>query len=136
MTSAPHPIPSFHDGNIVGLSVSKGTATFSLVRSDGTPWRIELEGVRYLRADDFREGNIISCCEAVTKVDPPRNLLEALAGSPHELAAQEYHDKYRLFIDDLAEQIRTGGLTLLVIEPSYGCVFLAITERVMTFEVR
>lgn len=135
MTSAPDPIPTFHDGNIVGLSVSKGTATLSLVRSDGTSWRIELEGVRSLRADDFREGNIISYCKAVTKADPPRNLLEALVGGPHELAAQEYHDKYRLFIDDLAQQIRTGGLTLLIIEPSYGCDFLAISERVMAFEV-
>ena len=129
-------VANFHDGNLVGLSVSKGTATLSLVRYDGTRWRIELEGVRYLKADDFREGNIISHCEAVTQTDPPRNLLEAVAGGPHESAAQEYHDRHGLFIDGLAEQIRTGGLTLLVIEPSYGCEFLAISERVEAFEDR
>lgn len=129
-------IPTFHDGNLAGLSVSKGAATLSLVRSDGVTWRIELEGVRYLKADDFREGNIISYCRVITEADPPRGLLEALANGPHESAAHEYHEKHRLFIDDLAQQVRNGSLTLLIVEPSYGCDLLTLSERVKASEVR
>lgn len=129
-------IPTFHDGNLIGLSVSKAAATLSFVRSDGVGWRIALEGVRYLKADDFREGNIVSYCRAITNADPPRRLLEALASGPHELAAPEYHEKHRLFIDDLAEQVRNGSLTLLIVEPSYGCELLAICERIEASEVR
>ena len=129
-------IPTFHDGNLDGLSVSKAAARLSLVRSDGIRWLIKLEGVRYLRADHFREGNIVSRCRAITKADPPREVLEALASGPHELAATEHHEKYRLFIDDLAEHVRDGGLTLLIIEPSYGCDLLALSETVEASEVR
>lgn len=128
-------IPTFHDGNLIGLSVSKGAATLSLVSSDGVAWQIELAGVRHLKAEDFREGNIVSYCRAITKTEPPRGLLEALASGPHESAAPEYHEKHRLFIDDLAGQVRNGRLTLLIVEPSYGCELLAISERVEASEV-
>ncbi|MBU1347249.1 MAG: hypothetical protein KKA16_09890 [Alphaproteobacteria bacterium] len=129
-------IPTFHDGNLIGLSVAKAAATLTLARSDGVAWQIELSGVRYLKADDFREGNIVNYCQAITKADPPRGLLEALAGGPHGSAAPEYHEKHRLFIDDLAEQVGNGSLTLLIVEPSYGCELLAISERVEASEVR
>lgn len=129
-------IPTFHDGNLTGLTVAKAAAILSVVRSDGVEWRIELEGVRYLKADDFREGNIVSSCRAITQADPPRGLLETLARGPHESAAREYHEKHQLFIDDLAEQVRQGSLTLLIVEPSYGCELLAISERVEAFAVR
>lgn len=129
-------IPNFHDGNLVGLSVSERTATLSVVRHDGALWRIELSGVRHLKADDFREGNIISYCEVVTNAEPSRALLEAVANGPHETAAQEYQDQYRLFIDDLSEQIRSGRFSLFYVEPSYGCEVLAICEKVEANAVR
>jgi len=129
-------IPNFHDGNLTGLSVAERTATFSVVRYDGALWRIELSGVRHLKADDFREGNIISFCEVVTNTDPSRALLEAVASGPHEAAAQEYHNQYRLFIDGLSEHVRNGSLSLLHIEPSYGCEVLAICEKIEANEVR
>lgn len=129
-------IPNFHDGNLTGLSVFERTATLSIVRYDGVRWQIELSGVRYLRADGFREGNIISHCEVVTNAEPSRALLEAVASGPHESAAQEYHDQYRLFIDGIAEQVKSGHLSLLSVEPSYGCDVLAICERAEATEVR
>jgi hypothetical protein len=129
-------IPNFHDGNLTGLSVFERTATVAVVRADGVGWRIELSGVQHLKADDFREGNIISYCEVVTNAEPSRELLMAVAGGPHVSAAQEYHDQYGLFIDDLVEQVRSGRLSLLYIEPSYGCDVIAICERVDAMEVR
>lgn len=72
----------------------------------------------------------------MTGTEPPRNLIEVLADGPHGSAAEEYHHKHRMFIDALAEQIRSGGLTLLVVQPSYGCDFLAVCERLEAFEVR
>jgi hypothetical protein len=128
-------IPSFHDGNLIGLSVFERTATVSIVRADGVRWRIELSGVRHLKADDFREGNIISYCEVVTTTEPPRELLMAVARGPDGAAAQEYHDRYRRFIDGLVEQIKSGHLSLLYIEPSYGCDVIAICERIEAIEV-
>jgi len=129
-------VPNFHDGNLTGLSVFERTATVSIVRADGVRWRIELSGVRNLKADNFREGNIISHCEVVTGAEPSRELLQAVAKGPHEAAAQEYHDRYRMFIDGLVEQVKSGRLSLLNIEPSYGCDVIAICERVEAIEVR
>ena len=129
-------LPNFHDGNLTGLSVFERTATLSIVRYDGTRWQIELSGVRHLKADDFREGNIISHCEVVTNSEPSRALLEAVASGPHESAAQEYHDQYRLFIDGIVEQVKSGSLSLLSVEPSYGCDVLAVCERIEATEVR
>ncbi len=129
-------IPNVHDGNLIGLSVFERTATISIMRYDGVRWQIDLSGVRHLKADGFCEGNIISYCEVVTNTEPSRELLEAVARGPHRDAAQHYHDQYRIFIDGIVEQVKCGSLSLLYIEPSYGCDVLAICERVEAAEVR
>jgi hypothetical protein len=128
-------LPTFHDGHLTGLAVSDREATLSISRSDGVMWRIELAGVRYLKADDFREGNIIFAVEAMTGVEPPRDMVEALVSGPHEAAAQEHHDKHRAYIDGLVEQVATGSLTLLSLSSSYGCELRAVCEAVTAREV-
>lgn len=107
----------------------------NLLRYGGEAWRMELGGVRYLKADGFREGNIVSNCEVITGVDAPREWLEELVLGPHPSAAPEYHEKHRLCIDQLAELIRSGDLKLIVIAPSYGCDLLALCESVDAFQV-
>ncbi len=128
-------IPNFHDGQLSGLSVSGKTASLSIMRYGGELWRIELSGVRHLKADDFREGNAISFCEVVSNTEPSHTLLETVASGPHEAAAEEHHDRYRLFINGMADDVRTGKLSLLYIEPSYGCQVIAVCERVEARQV-
>jgi hypothetical protein len=129
-------LPTFHDGYLTGLAVSDRAATFSITRSDGVPWRIDLSGVQRLKADDFREGNIISHVEAVTGEEPSRGLLEMLVMGPHQNAAQEYHDKHHALIDALVQRVMAGSLSLLSITPSYGCEVIALCETVSASEVR
>ncbi|CAN5236800.1 hypothetical protein BH09PSE1_BH09PSE1_06870 [soil metagenome] len=98
-------------------------------------WRIELSGVRYLKADDFRKGNIISNFEVVTGEKPSRAMLELLAPGPHGDAAPEYHDKYRVHIDTLMTRVTTGSFSLVSLTPSYGCDMIALCEKVAGAEV-
>lgn len=115
--------------------MSDRAATFSITRGDGVPWRIDLAGVQYLKADDFREGNIISSLQVVTGKEPPRASLEMLVLGPHQDAPQEYHDKHRAFIDALVERVMAGRLSLVSITPSYGCEVIALCETVSASEV-
>ena len=129
-------LPTFHDGCLTGLAVSERAAMLSIVRSDGVAWRIELSGVRYLKADDFRQGNIIARFDVVTGVEPSRELIEALVPGPHETAAQEYHDKHRAHLDTLVGQVTSGSLNLVTLTPSYGCEVIVVCEKVAGAEVR
>jgi hypothetical protein len=118
------------------LALSDRTATLSISRSDGARWQIELAGVRYLKADEFREGNIIFEVEITVGCAPSREVLETLVSRPHEAAAPEYQDKYRAHIDALIEDVGTGRLTLVSLSSSYGCELIALCERASGTEVR
>lgn len=121
-------LPSFHDGLLCGLSVTETTATLSLVEVDGRRWSVELTGVRLLKADDFRQGNIVLDLELVTGEPPPRAWLEKLLPAPHPGVAAAYHDAHRSHIEELEAGIAAGALTFVVLSPSYGCELLAICE--------
>lgn len=121
-------LPSFHDGLLCGLSVTETTATLSLVEVEGRRWSVELTGVRYLKADDFRQGNIVLDLELVTGAPPPRAWLEKLLPAPHPGVAAAYHDAHRAHLDELEAGIASGALTLVALSPSYGCELLAICE--------
>lgn len=129
-------LPSFHDGYLTGLAVSERAATLSICRSDGVVWQVKLSGLLCLKADDFREGNIIAQFQAITGAEPPRELLESVDIAPHQSAAQEYQDKYRAHIDALVAQVAAGSLSLVSITASYGCNLIAICEGVTGAEIR
>lgn len=121
-------LPSFHDGLLCGLSVAETTATLSLVEADGRRWSVGLTGVRYLKADDFRQGNIVLDLELITGGPLPRAWLEKLLPAPHPEVAAVYRDAHRAHLDELEAGIAAGALTLVVLSPSYGCELLAICE--------
>lgn len=123
-------IPSFHDGLLTGISVSEKCAVLFVTRVDDTRWRLDLEGVSGLRADDFRQGNIISHLEVISGVPPRRDWLEELFGGPHPSAAPEYHDKHRDCLDRMTRSVQSGEASLLVVTPSYGCELLALCASV------
>lgn len=128
-------LPSFHDGLLCGLSVTETTATLSLVEVDGRRWSVELTGVRYLKADDFRQGNIVLDLEVVTGEPPPPRWLEKLLPAPHPKVAATYHDAHRSHIKGLEADIAAGVLTLVVLSPSYGCELWAICEACCALEL-
>ena len=121
-------LPAFHDGLLCGLSVAETTATLALVEVDGRRWTVELTGVSYLKADDFRQGNVVLDLAVVTGEPPPRAWLEQLLPAPHPEVAAAYHDAHRAHLDELEAGIAAGALTLVVLSPSYGCELLAICE--------
>ena len=123
-------IPTFHDGLLTGINVSKSDATLFITRVDDTRWRLDLVGVSQLRADDFRQGNIISHLEVISGTAPPREWLAELIGPPHPSAAREYHDKHRDSLDRMSRSVENGEVSLLVVTPSYGCDLLALCTGV------
>ena len=128
-------LPDFHDGLLTSLTVAEGGATLTLSHPGGRDWTIELQGVRHLRADNFREGNIIAELEIITGIAPPRSQVEVLAERPHEGAAQTFHDEHRAYVDHLVEQVSAGQLMFLSLNPSYGCELLVVCENVRASEV-
>lgn len=128
-------LPSFHDGLLCGLSVTETTATLSLVEVDGRRWSVELTGVRHLKADDFRQGNIVLDLEVVTGEPPPPRWLEKLLPAPHPEAAAQHHDAHRSHVDEVSAGIAAGALMLVVLSPSYGCELWAICEACRGIEL-
>lgn len=128
-------LPAFHDGLLCGLSVAETTATLSLVEVDGRRWAVELMGVRLLKADDFRQGNIVLDLAVVTGELPPHGWLEKLLPAPDPEVAARYHDAHRSHIEELEAGIAAGALTLVVLSPSYGCELWAICEACRGIEL-
>lgn len=127
-------LPTFHDGLLTGLAVAERTATISIRRSDGAHWRIELSGVIALKADGFREGNIVSHLEVVCGALPQRQWIDALP-APDVAAASEYHDRHQTVVEEMMDRVTRGSLNLVSVVPSYGCDFLALCERVAGTEL-
>lgn len=128
-------LPTFHDGLLTGLAVAERTGTISIRRSDGAHWRIELSGVIALKADGFREGNIVSHLEVVCGSRPQRQWIEALLPAPDAGAASEYHEKHRSVVEEMMDRVARGSLKLVSVVSSYGCDFLALCEGVAATEL-
>ncbi len=110
-------LPDFHDAKLSGLVLSPNNqCTLLITAESGEFHRVVLTGVEWLRADDFREGNIIldvtvQTGESVKKAD----VLFALSIDDEK--------RHLPFFDAIIGRITRGELVLVQINPSYGCVF-------------
>ncbi|MDO9337811.1 MAG: hypothetical protein Q7T61_15560 [Caulobacter sp.] len=129
-------LPSFHDGYLTGLAVSEGAATLSFLRSDGARWRVDLSGVRYLKADEFRQGNIVFALEVVSDAEESRALLEAHHYPLGATAAQGVRDALvDREINLLVDQIALDALVLVSLSASYGCEMIVVCKTAEGKEV-
>jgi hypothetical protein len=86
---------------------------------DGSLYRVELLGVERLRADNFREGNIVldMTVRSGQSVNE-RDLLTVLS--------IEDASKHQDFVDSFVKRVRSGSLSLVEINPSYGCALACL----------
>lgn len=120
--------PSFHDGYVTGLMAEGGHVVIHLKRVNGERYLLELTEVRYLVANDFREGNIISHIEVISGSPPEASYMSALFADPHLSVQEPYLSRHHAFVAKVADQIIAGEMTLIVVTPSYGCDLVALCK--------
>jgi hypothetical protein len=115
-------LSDLHDSHLIGLSVDgekRGRLLFEL--AGGRRTTLVLEGVQYLQADNFRQGNIVLDVVIQKGTDYDESYLEQLFG-------KEYLEQNKAFKESLGARIGSGELVLAAIEPSYGCVLVALCK--------
>lgn len=120
--------PSFHDGMVDALDVSDDRcAEVILKQVTGARYRLKLNGLKHLRCDDFRRGNIIFDVSVFSNRTPPQNYLSHLLGSESK--------REREYLNTIAKSVEIGELTLFSIVPSYGCELFALCKSVELREI-
>jgi hypothetical protein len=111
-----------HDGYVDGIVVSGKEAKLLLRSVSGDTFEMSLNGVEHLKADDFREGNIILRVVLHKGGECSADLL-------HDLyAPSEYDSGAADFLARLQVRVREEKMVLVEIMPSYGCSLLALCK--------
>ena len=120
--------PNLHDAMLHGIVVTERDELWLLCRTEqGTRYQLDVPRVRYLRAENFRQGNIIFDVKLVSGPGVDRSTLEWLL----------YHDRPadQASVNALANDVERGDCTLVEVTTSYGCCLVAVAA-VPASEVR
>ena len=102
--------PDFHDGRLEQVGVTPdSTLNLALRTIDGAPFRVSVPQVLRVKADNFREGNVVFEVGAYSLRDCPRELLVMLEAM-QPLTAADYD----------------GVKTVVYVVSSYGCDLIAL----------
>ena len=115
-------LSALHDSHLIGISVDRekcGRLLFEL--TGGQRATLVLESVDHLQADNFKQGNIVLDVVIHSSADYDESYLGQLFG-------KEYLVKNKFFKESIAAQIASGKLSLIVVEPSYGCTLVALCK--------
>lgn len=96
--------------------------------ASGEAFTLSLAGLQKLRCDGFAEGNVIFSLEITRNTTPKLETLYRLTGEPP--AREPYRSRHQEWMDELSREIVAGHLTLVSLEPSYGCLLTALCETV------
>ena len=91
-------------------------------------WELHLCGLRNMRADDFREGNIIFEVIVYNKMTPPIEFLRSLFGVSQSDIPEYFH---KILLD-----LRSGQSTLVHLSPSYGCELTALCASIQLVKIK
>lgn len=117
--------PRLHDGFFEGIRVKDDKSARLFFRElDGKQYELDLGSVEYLLANEFKEGNIILDLTIEQGKDCDITRLERLFDA-------EYLKNNPDFLTKLQHRIETEGLTLVSINPSYGCSFVALCKTAL-----
>lgn len=115
-------ISDLHDSHLIGLSVDRENSRRLLFElAGGRRTTLVLEGVQYLQADNFRQGNIVLDVVIQKSTDYDESYLEQVFG-------KEYLEQNKAFKESLGARIDSGELVLVAVEPSYGCALVALCK--------
>jgi hypothetical protein len=109
----------FHDGYLDGLFLHGSAASIFLSTASKQAFVLQVSGVRSLKVDNFRQGNII---------------FDVLVRDGAELTVDDVKQFFE-FKDEAKsleklEHLRHGGLVVLEINPSYGAACSILAESV------
>lgn len=115
-------LSDLHDSHLIGISVDRekcGRLLFELM--GGQRATLVPEGVEHLQADNFKQGNIVLDVVIHSSADYDESRLDQLFG-------KEYLEKNMAFRNSLTAKIASEKLSLVSIEPSYGCTLVALCK--------
>lgn len=104
--------------------------TVLLRDESGQALSMQLVGTEALVCNNFRQGNIVGDVQIVSGIAPYADMLNLLLDPPHPKAAEEFHDRHRRFVKQKIGQNKDGSLSLVSIDPSYGCKRIALCREV------
>lgn len=118
-----HNYSAFHDGKLLGIIVSQArTCVLLTADQKGHHYRIVLSGVIRLRADEFKEGNTILNINV-------RSGEQVNSGEITRLCDADEQGVSGSFVSNILSRIHSRQLFLFAINPSYGCEFTCVCER-------
>lgn len=121
-------VPSVHDANLLGVVLADPSALYIPMRLiDGASVCIVLRGVVRLRADDFRQGNVV--------LDITVSGAGVRACDLQYVYGVDQAGKSELgFLVTVEEDFSRGKLKLVEINASYGCSLSCVCEEIDVIE--
>lgn len=114
--------PDVHDAEVRGLLLLSDRRLLIVLRAvDGLQRYLMLHGVERLKADDFRQGNIV---------------LDITVSPPTSLDIKDVADAYGVapsdssFLPGVMDRLKREGLLLVRLNPSYGCSLVCVCQGI------
>lgn len=131
-------LDQLHDAKLVELEWSGDRMKLGFILDDGLPIKLELSGIRALRVEELREGNIVDEALLFDRDNcAPRRigLQEAVeylvAGGSLSTTAPTF-DAYNIQITKILDSIASGDCQCFYLTPSYGCTLICLHKSLVT----
>ena len=111
-----------HDAKLIGLLLAQPKRLLIAIQvGSGETTCLVLNGVDRLRADDFRQGNIILSAS----VSSGSNVEKADVAYAHGLSENDV-----TFLESILPRIEREQLLVVRLDPSYGCALVCICSAI------
>lgn len=119
--------PQLHDGYLTAVRIEDaGHVVVRLRDYSKTDYTLTLSGIESFCCNNFREGNIICHVLWFSGIQPDVSLLRSIVGEPHPSVGSPHREHHERLIQRYSDDVAEGRLTLIAIEPSYGCELYAL----------
>jgi|SRR6185437_1753387 len=112
--------PNLHDARLFSLVLTDGGLQIDCESTTGQRFRLSLQDLVRVRADNFREGNIILEIRRYRGASCPAALIKTAFGAENDGSTD--------WLSGITDQIRRDDWTLVVLESSYGCELVALAK--------
>ena len=115
--------PALHDALVMGLVLTQADCLLMFVETvDHKKLSLAFNGVERLRADDFRQGNIILDVTVSMNSD-----IDA-ADVAYACGVDQKDDP---FVLQTTEQLQRTGAVVVRVNPSYGCSLVCVCKQLL-----
>ncbi len=121
--------PPFHDANLSGINISEKDGILHFVTTENAKYELCLMGLVQIKANNFSKGNIVLDVILSNGGNGEVDLLVELYGVDSET------EKTKPYFQDLIKQVREKHLTIVQVNPSYGCELLALCKEIKIYLV-